>query len=90
MKHLGGSWPPRVILHLFVVPHFNFVDTANRAVAGFFETGGQYREYRRHEPCREFWGFRNAIFSTCHEICPKKQPRLMKIAETASSYIQNN
>ena len=44
MKHLGGGWPPRVILYLFVVPHFNFVDTANRAVARFFVTGGQYRE----------------------------------------------
>ena len=97
MKHLGGGWLPRVTLHLFVVPHFNFVDTANRAVARFSVTGGQYRECRRHEPCREFWGyltpenfqiwgFRNAIFSTCHEMSPKKRPRLMKIANTASSY----
>ena len=36
----GGWLAPRVIFHLFVVPHFNFVDTANRAVARFFVTGG--------------------------------------------------
>ena len=36
----GGWLAPRVIFHLFVVPHFNFVDTANRAVARFFVTRG--------------------------------------------------
>ena len=36
----GGWLAPRVIFHLFAVPHFNFVDTANRAVARFFVTGG--------------------------------------------------
>ena len=36
----GGWLAPRVIFHLFVVPHFNFVDTVNRAVARFFVTGG--------------------------------------------------
>ena len=36
----GGWLAPRVIFRLFVVPHFNFVDTANRAVARFFVTGG--------------------------------------------------
>ena len=36
----GGWLAPRVIFHLFVVPHFNFVDAANRAVARFFVTRG--------------------------------------------------
>ena len=36
----GGWLAPRVIFRLFVVPHFNFVDTANRAVARFFVTRG--------------------------------------------------
>ena len=34
-----GWLASRVIFHLFVVPHFNFVGTANRAVARFFVTG---------------------------------------------------
>ena len=55
----------------------------NRAETRVFVTGAHYRERRRHEPCRgvsgcpppekfQVWGPRNAIFSTCHEICLRK------------------